>query len=93
MFNLGYLPGGDHAITTEIGESGKAVMDGLFALRPGGVMTIVCYTGHPGGDVEAGAIVMALEMVKGEGTVGDFDLDVGAPAREKAPFLVVVRKR
>ncbi|MEP4076856.1 class I SAM-dependent methyltransferase [Haloferula sp.] len=91
MFNLGYLPGGDHEVITEVGESCKAVVQGLFALKPGGVMTIVCYTGHPGGEEEAGAVVMGLEEIRDVGTV-EFDLEVGEPAKEKAPFLVVVRK-
>ncbi|MFC7337255.1 class I SAM-dependent methyltransferase [Haloferula chungangensis] len=92
MFNLGYLPGGDHAVTTEVGESSKAVVQGLFALKPGGVMTIVCYTGHPGGAEEAAVVVMGLERILEEGTAGAFALVVGEPSRDKAPFLVVVRK-
>ena len=92
MFNLGYLPGGDHEVITEVGETGKAVVQSLFVLKPGGVMTIVCYTGHPGGEEEAEVVVMSLKRILEEGTVGAFDLEVGDPAREKAPFLVVVRK-
>ena len=91
MFNLGYLPGGDHEVITEVGETGKAVVQSLFVLKPGGVMTIVCYTGHPGGEEEAEVVVMSLKRILEEGTVGAFDLEVGEPAREKAPFLVVVR--
>ncbi len=91
MFNLGYLPGGDHAVITEVGETGKAVVQSLFALKSGGVMTIVCYSGHPGGQEEADAVVMGLERIRDEGPVV-FDLEVGEPAREKAPFLVVVRR-
>ena len=92
MFNLGYLPGGDHEVITEVGETGKAVVQSLFVLKPGGVMTIVCYTGHPGGEEEAEVVVMSLKRILEEGAVGAFDLEVGDPAREKAPFLVVVRK-
>ena len=54
-------------------------------------MTIVCYTGHPGGDEEAASVVMGLERIRDEGTAGDFQLEVGVPAKEKAPFLVAVR--
>ena len=92
MFNLGYLPGGDHEVITEVGETLKAVVQALFVLKPGGVMTIVCYTGHPGGREESSAVVENLRRTFEEGTVGEFDLKVHEPAREKAPFLVVCRR-
>lgn len=91
MFNLGYLPGGDHELVTEVGETCKAVVQALFVLKSGGVMTIVCYTGHPGGEEEAASVVMGLEKIRDEGTVGDFQVEVGVPAKEMAPFLVAVR--
>ena len=56
MFNLGYLPGGDHAITTNPETTRSALSQGLDLLRPGGVMTIVAYSGHPGGEEEAQAV-------------------------------------
>ncbi|WP_424316354.1 class I SAM-dependent methyltransferase [Haloferula sp.] len=91
MFNLGYLPGADHAVITEVGETVKAVVQALFALRSEGVMTIVCYTGHPGGEEEAAAVVAGLKKIRDEGGVR-FELEIGEAVKEKAPFLVVVRK-
>jgi SAM-dependent methyltransferase len=56
MFNLGYLPGGDHAVTT-ITRSTVAALDAAWvALRPGGVLSIACYPGHPEGAGEAAAV-------------------------------------
>lgn len=52
MFNLGYLPGGLHSIITRADTTIAAVQSGLKLLRPGGIMTIVVYTGHPGGGAE-----------------------------------------
>jgi len=92
MFNLGYLPGGDHELITEVAETAKAVVQALFALKPGGVMTVVCYTGHPGGADEAETVVMGLKQIQREGPMGAFELEVGTPAKENAPFLVVLRK-
>ena len=92
MFNLGYLPGGDHGLVTKVGETCKAVVQALFALKSGGVMTVVCYTGHPGGEEEATSVVMGLEKIRDEGTAGDIKLEVGVPTKKEAPFLVVVRK-
>lgn len=56
MFNLGYLPGGNHEIKTEGEKSVKAVEAALELLLPGGVITIVGYPGHEGGKEEIALI-------------------------------------
>jgi predicted methyltransferase len=56
MFNLGYLPGGDHAITTTPDTTITALQQALTFLRAGGVVTVVLYVGHPGGAAEARAV-------------------------------------
>ncbi len=56
LFNLGYLPGGDKSITTRTDTTLAGVKTGLDLLRPGGLMVIVVYPGHPGGDMEAAAV-------------------------------------
>ncbi len=56
MFNLGYLPGSKTS-TTAAQESLQAIALSLPLLAAGGVMTIVCYTGHPGGAEEADLII------------------------------------
>lgn len=52
MFNLGYLPGGDHSVTTEPATTRSALATSAEVLSPGGVITIVAYPGHEGGAVE-----------------------------------------
>lgn len=56
MFNLGYLPGGNKTITTTSEATSAAVQAALALLRPGGVVTIVAYSGHPGGAEEVRAL-------------------------------------
>ncbi len=56
-FNLGYLPGGNKAITTQIETTLLAVEASTQLLKPSGILTILAYTGHPGGKEEAEAIV------------------------------------
>ncbi len=56
MFNLGYLPGGDHSVTTRPETTRRALDAGTEVLRPGGVITAVAYTGHDGGKKEAEAV-------------------------------------
>jgi len=56
MFNLGYLPGGDKARTTAIGTTLAALEQARELLAPGGVLSVLAYTGHPGGREEAEAV-------------------------------------
>lgn len=45
MFNLGYLPGGDHTVFTQEDTSVPAMRTALTLLRPGGVLTVCLYSG------------------------------------------------
>lgn len=56
MFNLGYLPGGDKTRTTRISTTLSALEAVLPLLISGGRITILAYTGHPGGSEEANAV-------------------------------------
>ena len=44
-FNLGYLPGGDHAKATKGESSIKAIETGLTLLKKKGLMTVCIYSG------------------------------------------------
>jgi predicted methyltransferase len=57
MFNLGYLPGGDHSIITRASTTLIALEMALQKLRPGGMATLVSYSGHSGGKEEADALL------------------------------------
>lgn len=56
MFNLGYLPNGDKSIITTAGTSLLAIAAALDMLKIGGLISIMCYPGHEGGDAESLAI-------------------------------------
>lgn len=86
MFNLGYLPGADHAVITQTAETLHALDEALHALKPGGILTIVCYPGHEGGDEESAAVVAWAEKHSAEVFRREDTL-------KPAPFLVVVRRR
>lgn len=82
MFNLGYLPGADHALITQTEETLLALETAVALLRSGGVVTVVCYPGHEGGDRESAAVVEWAESKEAL---------VFPQAKEGAPFLVVLR--
>jgi len=56
MFNLGYLPGGDHSLTTVPETTCRALDTSVDLLRPGGIITVVAYPGHEGGGEETQAV-------------------------------------
>ncbi len=52
IFNLGYLPGGDKAITTDASETLRGLEAALTAIRTDGIVTVVMYDGHEQGREE-----------------------------------------
>lgn len=57
VFNLGYLPGGDHSITTTADTTLSGLECALRIIRPGGIVTVVMYDGHEKGAEEKKAIL------------------------------------
>jgi len=53
LFNLGYLPGANKAITTQADTTRMAIEAAMQLLREGGVLSVVAYPGHAAGAVEA----------------------------------------
>lgn len=56
IFNLGYLPKGNHEITTKKDTTLQAVRSSLELLKPDGLVLIVLYPGHEDGWLEKGAL-------------------------------------
>jgi SAM-dependent methyltransferase len=56
MFNLGYLPGAPKDIVTRTVSTLSALNQALDNLKIGGMVTMVIYPGHPGGEQEANAV-------------------------------------
>lgn len=52
IFNLGYLPGGDHSITTHFESTSQALDQIRYRLVKNGQIIIVVYWGHPEGKIE-----------------------------------------
>lgn len=52
IFNLGYLPGSDKTIITKPTSTIQAIDTIATYLKPGGLIVLVVYHGHPGGDHE-----------------------------------------
>lgn len=91
MFNLGYLPGGDHAVTTRTESSITAIKTALSLLRPGGIVTVLAYPGHAGGDDEAGSVQRLIDELP----AAEFETSIrrSATTSETAPRLFVMVRR
>ena len=91
MFNLGYLPGGDQSVTTSPDTTRRALDISTTLLRPGGVITVVAYTGHEGGGEEARTVeswVASLPQASFRAVTYRL-----ANARNDPPQLFAVEKR
>ncbi|WP_305908526.1 class I SAM-dependent methyltransferase [Methylomarinum sp. Ch1-1] len=63
MFNLGYLPGSDKSVITRSESTLAALACATRLLAPSGVMTVLAYPGHAGGDHETAQVQTWLETL------------------------------
>jgi predicted methyltransferase len=90
MFNLGYLPGENHELTTESAETLRALQVATGLLKPGGVLSVICYPGHPAGAVEAVEVEAWMASLANRGwRIAKYGA-IGT--RRPAPFLLVAGK-
>ncbi|ASJ54265.1 MULTISPECIES: tRNA (mnm(5)s(2)U34)-methyltransferase [Brevibacillus] len=91
MFNLGYLPGGDKEITTQASSTIQAIQSGLRVLRPGGIMTVMIYWGHPAGETEKEAVeAFCHELSQLDYLVLKYQY---INQQNQAPFLLAIERR
>lgn len=57
VYNLGYLPGGNKAITTRTRSTLESLQQSLTLLMFGGLISLTCYPGHDEGAREEAALV------------------------------------
>lgn len=63
MFNLGWLPNGDHNIFSKPDSTIKAIKTGLELLKPGGVMSVCIYHGKETGTAERDALIPFFKTI------------------------------
>ena len=61
MFNLGYLPGSDKRAITSTATTLSAVAACLARLSRRGIVSVMAYRGHPGGEEEAASIARLMD--------------------------------
>ncbi|MCG8501487.1 MAG: methyltransferase domain-containing protein [Firmicutes bacterium] len=63
MFNLGYLPGGDHKIHTKAETTIRAIQKGLEMLTVNGMIMLVVYHGGDSGFEEKNAVMDFIQTL------------------------------
>ena len=91
-FNLGYLPGptADKGVRTNRRTTVSAVASGVRVLRPGGVLTVVGYTGHEGGWEEVEAV---MELVSSLDPREFTATNHSVVNRDNCPQLIAVHRK
>ncbi|MGJ8643908.1 MAG: class I SAM-dependent methyltransferase [Luteolibacter sp.] len=88
LFNLGYLPGGDRSVITHTTDSLTAITASVEILAPKGLLAVMCYPGHSGGDEEAAAVYDFISS-RSDLRTARYGL-IGT--RDPAPFLLLSEK-
>jgi tRNA1(Val) A37 N6-methylase TrmN6 len=90
MFNLGYLPGGDKSIITRTEPTLTALTVAARLLSAQGIMTIIAYPGHAGGDQETTQVKNWCEQLSPE----QFKSSIiyGYEPKDSDPRLFLIRK-
>jgi 16S rRNA C1402 N4-methylase RsmH len=89
IFNLGYLPGQSHVITTKEDTTLKALRDAIDLLDIKGRLVVVCYPGHDEGKKESEAIERFASCLSSH----DFHVASFKMMNKKlSPYLVIIDK-
>lgn len=89
IYNLGYLPGANKAITTLTDTTLTSIQQACSLLAPGGLISITCYPGHPEGALEEAS------LLKWSSTLGKETWSITHQRwlnRENAPSLLLLQK-
>lgn len=89
VFNFGYLPGGDHALSTRPSTSIPAIQTGLSLLKKGGLMALCIYSGGDSGFAERDALLPFLQSLDPKRFLVIVSQYYNRPNHPPVPVLVV----
>jgi hypothetical protein len=90
MYNLGYLPGGDHSIVTRTDSTLSSLRDALRLVKKNGVVSVVTYPGHDEGAIEDRSV---SDMLKDLSPRAFEVLTIRQSNRTKAPISYLILKK
>ena len=86
MYNLGYLPGGDHSIVTKSCSTMEALLKTYGMIRTEGIISVLCYRGHKGGKEETSEIIKLCQIQRWETEM------ISGNDNPDSPLLILIRK-
>ena len=86
MFNLGYLPRGNQEIITQPQTTLSAICKIFEYIKPGGLISVLCYRGHEGGKKETQEV---LNLCQKENLNSEV---VEGNNAKHSPVLILIRK-
>lgn len=89
-YNLGYLPKGDKQVTTLVTSTISSIKCALELVASGGMVSVICYPGHPEGGRELSAVEHLASALPSQDWLVTTYYVVN---RLKSPRLFVFRKR
>jgi predicted methyltransferase len=90
VFNLGYLPHGDKTITTNAQTTCAAVDVLIEMLAHNGVISLVAYRGHPGGEEEYQSIMKQVCVLSAQHYA--VQSEISDENRCDSPVWIVIRR-
>jgi predicted methyltransferase len=90
MFNLGYLPRGDKSIITQTASTLSALNTAAELLAEAGIMSILAYPGHQGGECETVQVANWCYQLNPENFT--VQIILSAEHKDSAPRLFVLQK-
>lgn len=91
MFNLGYLPGGDHGVITQPETTLAGIRQALNLLEQGGIITTTIYSAHQGAKDEKEAVEDLVESL--DSRMWDVLKWSFLNKSENTPFIVVIHRK
>lgn len=91
IFNLGFLPKGDKTVITQPETTLLAVQQILKQLKPAGLLILVVYYGHVGGEAEKAALLaFATQLDQTQFNVLHYHF---LNQKNAPPFILAIEKR
>jgi len=89
VFNLGYLPHADKSLTTEPATTLAALDSATTLLSSHGLISVLCYPGHPRGSVETQAVKAWTTQVGSSWVV---TTELSRAPKPTAPILIQIKR-
>lgn len=66
VYNLGYLPGSDKKVKTQLSTTLQSLENALPLIKKDGLISVTCYRGHEGGEIETDGVNKYLSTLQSD---------------------------